>query len=99
MITNKLTITKADKGKILVILTQEECKHKLNSSIQVLYKMKITNNLTQQYQQIMKQTLKQCNIIQKVNRWKYMILNPTAPKLHATIKIYKLNTPIRPISM
>jgi hypothetical protein len=52
----------------------------------------------QQYKKITKQTLKQyTNIIQKEHRWKYTNMNPTAPILHATIKLHTHNTPIRPI--
>jgi hypothetical protein len=57
-----------------------------------------SNNPTQHYQQIIKQTLKQCNnVIQKENIWKYTNMNPTAPNLRATIKLHKPNTPVRPI--
>jgi hypothetical protein len=53
---------------------------------------------TQQYQKMVKQTLKQCkNIIQKEEKWKYINMNPTAAGLYATIKLHKHNTPIRPI--
>ena len=95
---NKLTITKADKGKTLVILTQDEYKHKVKSFIQDNQFQKIRNDPTQQYQKMVKQTLKQCNnIIQKEHRWRYTNMNPIAPNLHATIKLHKQNTPIRPI--
>jgi hypothetical protein len=41
---------------------------------------------------------KMCNnIIQKENTWKYTNMNPTAPTLHATVKLHKENKPIRPI--
>jgi hypothetical protein len=57
--------------------------------------IKIDKNPTQQYQKIVKQTLKQCNIIKKKTNGS-MNMNPTAPNLHATIKLQKHNTPIRP---
>jgi hypothetical protein len=57
----------------------------------------INKDPTQQYQKIIKQTLNQCNIIKKEHRWKYTNMNLTAPNLHATIKVNKQNTPIRPI--
>jgi hypothetical protein len=58
----------------------------------------INNNPTQQYQKAIKQTLKQCdNVIPKERKWKYTNMNPTAPNLHATIKLHKQNKPIRPI--
>jgi hypothetical protein len=33
---NKLNITKADKGKGIVIITQEECQHKVNNSYKII---------------------------------------------------------------
>jgi hypothetical protein len=93
---NKLIITKAGKGKTLVILTQEEYKHKIKNVIQDNKFIKSEKNSTQQYKKIVKQTLKQRNnIIQKENKWKYTNMNPTATNLHATIKLHKHNTPIR----
>jgi hypothetical protein len=58
--TNKLTITKAGKGKTIVIFTQEE--YKINNFIQDKLTV-MNNNTTQHYQKTIKQTLKQCNII------------------------------------
>jgi hypothetical protein len=58
----------------------------------------MNRNPTQQYQQIIKQTLKQCSdIIQKEHKWRYNNMNPIAPNLYATIKLHKENKPIRPI--
>jgi hypothetical protein len=37
-------------------------------------------------------------MIQKEQKWKYTNMNPTAPNLHATIKLHKQNAPIRPIT-
>jgi hypothetical protein len=95
---NKLTITKADKGKTLSILTEEEYKQKVKNFIHNNQFTRINKDPTQQYQKIIKQTLRQCNnIIQKEHTWKYTNMNPSAPNLHATIKLHKHNTPIRPI--
>jgi hypothetical protein len=97
MTENNLTIAKADKGKTLVILTQEEYKQKITNFIQDNKYIKI-NNPTQQYQRKVKQTLKQCNIIiPKESTWRYTNMNPVAPALHATIKLHNPNKPIRPI--
>jgi hypothetical protein len=65
------TITKADKGKTLVILKQEEYKHKINNFIHDNHFIKSDENPTQ-HQKLVKLTLKQCNnIIRKEDRWKY----------------------------
>jgi hypothetical protein len=42
---NKLTITKADKGKAVVIITQEEYKHEINNFIEGNHFIAINNNL------------------------------------------------------
>jgi hypothetical protein len=58
---NKLTITKAIKGKTVVILTQVEYKHKINNFIYDNQFIAINNSPIQYYQKITKQALKQCN--------------------------------------
>jgi hypothetical protein len=63
---NKLTITKADKGKTLVILTEEEYKQKIIKFIQDNNFTLISKDPTQQYQTNIKQKIKLCrNIIKK----------------------------------
>jgi hypothetical protein len=95
---NRLIITRADKGKTLVILTKEEYNHKIQNFIQDNHLIKMNKNPTQQYQKIIKQTLKQCNdIIQIEHKWGYINMNTIAPNLYATIKLHKENKPIRPI--
>jgi hypothetical protein len=80
-----------------------QCYHKeikINNNPTQCYQkeIKINNNPTQCYQKEIKQTLMQCvNIIQKEHIWKYTNMNPMAPCMHATIKLHKPNTPIRPI--
>jgi hypothetical protein len=95
--TNKLIITRADNGKTLVLLTLEEYKHIIQNFIQDNHLIKINKNPTQQYQKIIKQTLKQCNDIQKEHRWRYINMKPITPNLYATVKLHKDNKPIRPI--
>jgi hypothetical protein len=81
-----------------IILTQEYKQKKTQTFIQGNQFITINNNPTQHYQKEIKLTLKQCiNVTQKDNIWKYTNMNPTAPSLHATIKLHKPNTPIRPI--
>jgi hypothetical protein len=95
---NELIITKADKGKTIVILTMENYTQKVNNFIQENQFVLINNDPTKNYQKAIKHTMTQCNnIIPKENKWKYINMNPTAPTLRATIKLQKQNTPIRPI--
>jgi hypothetical protein len=95
---NELIITKADKGKAIIILTNEDYTQKANNFIQENKFVLINNDPTENYQKAIKHTMTQCNdIIPKENKWKYINMNPTPPTLRATIKLHKQNTPIRPI--
>jgi hypothetical protein len=97
LVVNELTITKADKGKTVVILATEDCTQKVNN-IQENQFVLLNSNPTQNYEKAIKHTVTQCNnIIPKENKCKYINMNQTAPNLHATIKLHKQNTPIRPI--
>jgi hypothetical protein len=97
MRTNELVIAKGDKGKARIILTQEEYKQKTKAFIQDNQFITINNSPAQCYQGEIKQTLKQCvNIIQK-KTMEIHTLESHAPSMHATIKVHKPNTPIRPI--
>jgi hypothetical protein len=90
-------ITKADKGKTLIILMQEEYKEKTKAFIQENQFTIINNNPTQRYQKKIKQTLKKCgNIVQKEN------MEIQKHDLHGTkytcnSKLHKPNMPIRTI--
>jgi hypothetical protein len=95
---NNFIVTKADKGKTTVILTQHEYKQKIRNFIKDNQFTIINKDPTSHYQKIIKHTLKQCNnMIQKEQKCKYTNMNPTAPNLHATIKLHKQKAPIRPI--
>jgi hypothetical protein len=87
-------VTRAGKGKTLVILTKEEYNHKIQNFIPDNHLIKMNINPTHKYQKI----IKQCNnIIQKEHKWTYINMNPIAPNLYATIKLHKENKPNRPI--
>jgi hypothetical protein len=89
---NKLNITKADKGKTIVICTQEECPSKVNNFIQDNKFTVINNNSTYHYQNTIKQTEKQSNIIiQQETIPRYTNMNLASPSLHATIQLHKPN--------
>jgi hypothetical protein len=98
LMENELIITKADKGKTIVILTKEDYTQKVNNFIQENQFTLLNNDPTKNHRKAIKHIMTQCNnIIPKENKWKYINMNPTAPKLHVTIKLHKENTPIRPI--
>jgi hypothetical protein len=90
-------ISKADKGKVLVILPIEEYKTKIHDLIQNNQFTNLNSNPTDQYQKMIKHKLNKQNIIQKEHKWKYSNMKPTAPNLHTTTKLHKQNTPIRPV--
>jgi hypothetical protein len=72
--------------------SMEEYKHKIINFIQDNHFTLINKDPTQQYQKIVKETLKQCNIIiQKEHRWRYTNMNPVAPNLHATNYINRIH--------
>jgi hypothetical protein len=94
---NSFMISKADKGKTLVILPIERYKTKIHDFIQNNQFINVNTNPTDQYTKMIKHELNKQNIIQKEHKWKYSNMNPTAPNLHSTIKLHKQNTPIRPV--
>jgi hypothetical protein len=59
MINSQLTITKADEGKTLATLTQDEYKHKINYFIHDNQFTTTENSPIQYYQNATKQALKQ----------------------------------------
>jgi hypothetical protein len=90
-------ISKADKGKSIVILPIDTYKTKIHDFIQNNQFINLQNNPTALYQKIIKHELNKQNILQKEHKWKYSNMKPKAPNLHATIKLRKHNTPVRPI--
>jgi hypothetical protein len=95
---NSLMISKADKGKSIVILPIDTYKTKIHDDfIQNNQFINLQNNPTDQYKKNDKHELNKQNIIQKEHKWKYSNMNPKAPNLHATIKLYEQNTPIKQV--
>jgi hypothetical protein len=94
---NSPVISKADRGKTLVILPIETYKTKIHDFVQNNQVTNLNTNPTDQYQKMIKHELDKQNIIQKEHKWKNSNMNLTTPNLHATIKIHKPNTPIGPV--
>jgi hypothetical protein len=57
---NELIITKANKGKTIVILTMEDYTQKVNNFIQENQFVLINNDSTKNYQKAIKHTMTQC---------------------------------------
>jgi hypothetical protein len=94
---NSIMISKADKGKTIVILPVDTYKTEIHDFIQNNQFISLPINPTDQYQKTTKHELNKQNIIQKEHKWKYSNMNPISQNLHATTKRYKQNTPIRPV--
>jgi hypothetical protein len=96
--TNELIMTNADKGKTLIILSQEEYKQKKKKAfIQDTQFITINNNSTQCYQRDKTKTKTMCKHNTKRKSLEIHKHESHGPSPHATIKLHKPNTPIRPI--
>jgi hypothetical protein len=69
MIAYQFTIAKANKGKTITILTQDEYKQKKTFIQENNFRI-INNNPTQQYQQEIMLALKQSKSVIKKETWK-----------------------------
>jgi hypothetical protein len=98
LIDNGSVITKADKGKTTVIISNQELTNKINSYAIENKLHKLTKDPTLKFQENVKSVLKSCtNIINKCNKHRYVQIKPLAPKLNTTIKLHKDGAPIRPV--
>jgi hypothetical protein len=62
----------------------------------------LTTIVTKDHTNILEKTIRGAintcgNIIRYADKWKYVNMNPDAPRIHGTIKLHKENKPIRPI--
>jgi hypothetical protein len=58
----------------------------------------MTEDPTPRYQKDVKEIVKKCKtIIDKPSQYKYIQMNPQAPKLNGLIKMHKETQPIRPV--
>jgi hypothetical protein len=97
LINNEAVITKADKGKTVVIINNQELIDKVNTYVTENGLQKLPKDPTMKFQEQVKATLKTCNnVINKQDRYRCIQIKPVAPKLNITIKIHK-GEPIRPI--
>jgi hypothetical protein len=56
------------------------------------------NDITKKFQRDLRNSINECQqIIHKDDRWRYINLNPTVPKIRGLVKIHKDDPPIRPI--
>jgi Mlc titration factor MtfA (ptsG expression regulator) len=89
-----LIVTKAEKD-ILVILTPDQYKQKIQNYIQQKQFIKIKTIQVNNTKKLTKTT--SCsNIIAKENKWKCANMNKAASNLRATTELHEHNTPIGP---
>jgi hypothetical protein len=98
IVENNLITTKADKGNTLVIMNKDDYLQKVQNFISKNNFTKAPNNHTTKLHKHINTTINECKItIRPTDRWKYKNMNPTAPRLHGTIKLHKEGNPIRPV--
>jgi hypothetical protein len=87
---NQQIITKADKGKTLVMLHKEEYNNRIEDFITKISFTELSH-ITNIEQQNIRNITNKCNkVININNKWRYINMNPT-------VKLHKLDKPIRPI--
>ena len=95
---NNLTITKADKSKVIVIINKNNLEEKVDNFIQENHIKQINKDPTDKYQKQIQQTIQKCDLLIDKQRQKHLMnIKPTAPKLNIYIKTHKENQPIRPV--
>jgi hypothetical protein len=95
--THNLIVTRADKGKIVIMKKQEYTQH-IEEFINENNYILLQHNPTKQHQKTIMNTINKCNIhINKSNKHKFYKPKTEAPTLRATIKIHKNPIKIRPI--
>jgi hypothetical protein len=91
-------ITRADKGKTIVIIDTDEYNKKTLDFINNNNFKNLNNNPTDKFQKSIKENLKQCNMIINKKQIKHLTQNkPQAPRHKAQIKLHKQGNPIRPV--
>ena len=95
---NDAMITRADKGKSIVILRTHQYEIKLQEFLDDNEFHTNTSDQTAKSQTQIRATVRQSpTLIHKELRWKYINLNPSAPSIKGLIKIHKPDQPIRPV--
>jgi hypothetical protein len=98
LLDNNLAITRADKGKTVVVINKEELNKKVELFNTENGLRMVKKDPTVKFQRNVKDVIKKCNIIiNKSNKYKFIQIKPQAPKLNALIKFHKDNLPIRPV--
>ena len=97
LVTCNAMLTQADKGRTIVIITQNAYTGKVHTFLLTISptcpKIQPQNTTT-----FYKKTLQECNLIIDKQNIKYLLQKkPTPPTLKARIKLHKQDKPIRPV--
>ena len=97
-VTGNAMLTQADKGKTIVIITQNAYTDKVHMFLAANNFPTIPKDPTKKYETLIHKTIQQCNLI--IDKYKIKHLTqkkPTLPILKAGIKLHKPDKPIRPV--
>jgi hypothetical protein len=95
---NKAMISKADKGNSIVIMYQDDYNRKIHEFISNNNLQTSDTDITKKLPREVRNTINEFqHLIPKIDRWKYVNLNPMAPTIRGLMKVHKEGTPVRPI--
>jgi hypothetical protein len=78
-------VTEADKGSSMIIIYENEYNNKFQQAL---------HDLTKKLQSNIRAAVNECKeVIPKEDKWKYISLNPTTPRMRGLIKIHKTESP------
>jgi hypothetical protein len=95
---HNLIITKADKGKTIVIINKNTLIQKTEEFLKDNHFTQLQKDPTEKFQKQLQQIIPKCNkIIDQQQKKHLMQIKPQPPTMNALIKIHKENEPIRPV--
>jgi hypothetical protein len=91
-------VTEADKGNSMVIIYKNEYNNKVHDFIDKNNFQQAPHDPTKKLKRSIRALINDCKeIIPKEDKWKYISLNLTTPRMRGLIKIHKTEYPIRPV--
>lgn len=98
LLANNITNVKADKGNSIVLINTNEYIEKTKNFFNDNNITELEKDPTERYQNAIKKSLKETDLIFNDNDRKSVInMKPKPPTLKSLIKIHKIDKPIRPI--
>jgi hypothetical protein len=95
---NDVIVTSADKGNTILILPSTLYQEKIQNFIDKNNFRTFNTNPTKKFQKQFRKTINNSpKLINSIDKWKYINLNPTAPTIRGLVKLHKPDLPIRPI--